>query len=169
MLFGFNILLPCSKKEKITFFTKTGISCSVGSASGSCIICTALSGQIQNKDRVHFPEIDKGNPPIPDREVFLFPALPSPCFPPAGLAFSQKFPEAPEVLFFSKPEFLIQMSPVFGRIMVHPVRRYSERVGHDYREYFRTGFWSLWLDEGISKTAPRQVLDTCAFPEYAGF
>jgi len=74
--------------------------------------------------------------------------LPSPCLPPAGLAFSQKFPEAPEVLFFSKPEFLVHVSPVFGRIMVQPVRRYPERVGHDYREYSSTDFWSLWSGAG---------------------
>jgi hypothetical protein len=101
----------------------------------------------------------RGNPPV---DVL-------PCLPPAGFAFSQKFPEAPEVLFFMKPEFLVQMSPVFCRIMFHPVHRYSERVGHDYRGYFRTGFWSLWLAAGISKTTSHSARDTCSFPEYAGF
>jgi hypothetical protein len=32
--------------------------------------------------------------------------------------------------------------------MVHPVRCYPERIGHDYRGYFGTGFWSLWSGAG---------------------
>jgi hypothetical protein len=86
MLFGFNILLLILKGINYLLY-KIGISCSVGSASGSCTNYTVLSGQIWSKGRAHFPEIEKGNPPIPEREVFLVPALPSPCLPPAGLAF----------------------------------------------------------------------------------
>jgi hypothetical protein len=85
------------------------------------------------------------------------------------LHFLKKFPEAPEVLFFCHPEFLIHVSPVSGRIMVQPVRCYSERVGHDYRDYFGPGFWSLWSEEGTAKTTPHPIQDTTHFRSLPGF
>ncbi len=88
-------------------------------------------------------------------------------FRPRDRHFCAKSPD--RFLCFLQPEFPVQVSPVLCRIMVHPVRRYPERVRHDEKGYFRTGFWSLWLAAGISKTTPYSTEDTCSFPEYAGF